>query len=115
HLIPGESPLLHFCFLSHVAPQYAPKGKDLIQVTSLDLSLEADVVLGLLAEYEDVKGMKILKTFSIPKSLAKVGVFDSIKHAAEAQGYILAGDYMEMPSLQGALVSGQKAAIGSLN
>jgi protoporphyrinogen oxidase len=115
HLIPGESPLLHYCFLSHVAPHYAPKGKDLIQVTSLDLSLEADEVLGLLAAYEDVKGMKILKAFSIPRSLAKVGVFDSIKLAAEAQGYILAGDYMEMPSLQGALVSGQKAAIGSLN
>jgi hypothetical protein len=59
--------------------------------------------------------MKILKAFSIPRSLAKVGVFDSIKLAADAQGYILAGDYMEMPSLQGALVSGQKAAIGSLN
>lgn len=114
HLIPGESKLLHYCFLSHVAPNYAPKGKDLIQVTSLDLSLEAEEALSLLASYEDVKGMKLLKAFIIPRSLAKVGSFDSLKHAADARGFILAGDYCEMPSLQGALVSGEKAAVLSL-
>ncbi|MHA8092599.1 FAD-dependent oxidoreductase [Aquirufa regiilacus] len=114
HLIPGESKLLHYCFLSHVAPNYAPKGKDLIQVTSLDLSLEAEEALSLLASYEDVKGMKLLKAFIIPRSLSKVGVFDSLKHAADARGFILAGDYCEMPSLQGALVSGEKAAVRSL-
>lgn len=115
HLIPGESRLLHYCFLSHVAPTYAPKGKDLLQVTSLDTSLEAEEALRLLATFEDVKGMKLLKAFTIPRSLAKVGSFDSLKHAAEARGFILAGDYCEMPSLQGALVSGEKAAIRSLN
>ena len=115
HLIPDESRLLHYCFLSHVAPTYAPKGKDLLQVTSLDTSLEAEEALRLLATYEDVKGMKLLKAFTIPRSLAKVGSFDSLKHAAEARGFILAGDYCEMPSLQGALVSGEKAAIRSLN
>ena len=114
HLIPGESKLLHYCFLSHVAPNYAPKGKDLIQVTSLDLSLEAEEALSLLASYEDVKGMKLLKAFIIPRSLAKVGVLESLKHAADARGFILAGDYCEMPSLQGALVSGEKAAVLSL-
>ena len=114
HLIPGESKLLHYCFLSHVAPNYAPKGKDLIQVTSLDLSLEAEEALSLLASYEDVKGMKLLKAFIIPRSLAKVGVLESLKHAADARGFILAGDYCEMPSLQGALVSGEKAAVRSL-
>lgn len=114
HLIPGESKLLHYCFLSHVAPNYAPKGKDLIQVTSLDLSLEAEEALSLLASYEDVKGMKLLKAFTIPRSLAKVGAFDSLKLAAESRGFILAGDYCEMPSLQGALVSGEKAAVRSL-
>jgi hypothetical protein len=114
HLIPGESKLLHYCILSHVAPSYAPSGKELIQVTSLDLSLEAEEALGLLAAYEDVKDLKFLKSFTIPKSLARVGAFDTLKLAAEARGFILAGDYCEMPSLQGALVSGEKAAIQSL-
>lgn len=114
HLIPGDSKLLHYCFLSHVAPTYAPKGKDLLQVTSLDTGLEAEEALRLLATYEDVKGMKLLKAFTIPRSLAKAGSFDSLQHAAEALGFILAGDYCEMPSLQGALVSGEKAAVQSL-
>jgi len=114
HLIPGESKLLHYCFLSHVAPDYAPKGKDLIQVTSLDLSLEPEEALRILADYENVKGLKFLRAYSIPRSLAKVGSFDALKLIAESKGFILAGDYCEMPSLQGALVSGEKAAAISL-
>jgi phytoene dehydrogenase-like protein len=110
HLIPGDAKLLHYCFLSHVVPSYAPAGKDLIQVTSLDLNLEADEVLAMLAEYEDVSQFSFLKSYAIPRSLARFGAFEVLKRAALAKGIILAGDYCEMPSLQGALVSGQKAA-----
>lgn len=110
HLIPGDTKLLHYCFLSHVAPSYAPEGKDLIQVTSLDLNLEVDEVLGLLAKYEDVSQFRHLKSYAIPRSLARFGAFEALKQAAQAKGILLAGDYCEMPSLQGALVSGQKAA-----
>ena len=78
-----------------------------------DITKEEEA-LRLLATFEDVKGMKLLKAFTIPRSLSKVGAFDSLKHAADARGFILAGDYCEMPSLQGALVSGEKAAVLSL-
>jgi predicted NAD/FAD-dependent oxidoreductase len=37
-----------------------------------------------------------------------VDAYDSIKKAA--QGIILAGDYVQFPSLQGALASGREAA-----
>ncbi len=114
HLIPGDAKLLHYCFLSHVAPSYAPAGKDLIQVTSLDLNLAADEVLALLAEYEDVSQFTFLKSYTIPRSLARFGAFEVLKRAAQAKGILLAGDYCEMPSLQGALVSGQKASAESL-
>jgi protoporphyrinogen oxidase len=114
HLIPGESKLLHYCFLSQVAPTYAPAGKELLQVTSLDLALNEKDVLSLLAEYEDVSGYIFLRAYEIPRSLAKVGSFEALIHAAQAKGIILAGDYCEMPSLHGALVSGQKAAVQSL-
>jgi phytoene dehydrogenase-like protein len=40
HLIPGESKLLHYCFLSHVAPSYAPDDRGLLQATSLDVTLD---------------------------------------------------------------------------
>ncbi|MHA8075925.1 NAD(P)/FAD-dependent oxidoreductase [Aquirufa sp. TARAVU-A1A] len=114
HLIPGESKLLHYCFLSQVAPTYAPAGKELLQVTILDLALNEKDVLSLLAEYEDVSGYIFLRAYEIPRSLAKVGSFEALIHAAQAKGIILAGDYCEMPSLHGALVSGQKAAVQSL-
>lgn len=114
HLIPGESKLLHYCFLSRVAPTYAPAGRELLQVTSLDLALNEMEVLNLLAEYEDVSGYAFLRAYTIPRSLAKLGSFEALKHAAQAKGIVLAGDYCEMPSLHGALVSGQKAAVQSL-
>jgi phytoene dehydrogenase-like protein len=114
HLIPGESKLLHYCFLSHVATNYAPKGNDLIQVTTLDLTLEPEEALRLLSEYEDVKKLKLLKAYAIPRSLAKVGSFDALKLTAESKGFILAGDYCEMPSLEGALASGKKAVANRL-
>ena len=114
HLIPGESKLLHYCFLSQVAPSYAPAGKELLQVTSLDVSLNENELLNLLAEYEDPTGYTFLRAYAIPRSLVKVGSFEAIKHAAQAKGIVLAGDYCEMPSLHGALVSGQKAAVQSL-
>ena len=114
HLIPGESKLLHYCFLSQVAPTYAPAGKELLQVTSLDLALNEKEVLSQLAEYEDVSGFSFLRAYSIPYSLAKFASFDAIRRAAESKKIVLAGDYCEMPSLHGALVSGQKAAVQSL-
>ena len=114
HLIPGDSKLLHYCFLSHVAPSYAPEGIDLIQVTSLDLNLSADEVLTLLADYEEVSQFQFLNAYTIPRSLARFGAFDVMMQVAQSKGILLAGDYCEMPSLQGALISGEKAAAQSI-
>jgi hypothetical protein len=114
HLMPPGNKLMHYCFLSHVAKSYAPAGKDLIQVTSLDLNLEPTEVIQLMKEYESVEDITFLKAYTLPRSLAKSGVFDALKAAAQAKGFILAGDYCEMPSLQGALVSGKKDAAYSL-
>lgn len=106
--------MLHYCFLSQIAPTYAPAGKELLQVTSLDLALNEKELLSLLAEYEDVSGYSFLRAYSIPYSLAKFASFDAVRRAAESKKIVLAGDYCEMPSLHGALVSGQKAAVQSL-
>jgi protoporphyrinogen oxidase len=114
HLIPGDSKILHYCFLSHVALSYAPAGMDLIQVTSLDLNLEAVEALSLLGQYEDVAQFQFLKAYSVPRSLARFGAFDVMKQVAQSKGILLAGDYCEMPSLQGALISGEKAAAQSI-
>lgn len=109
HLLPANSGLLHYCFLSHIAPSYAPEGKDLVQVTTLNLGLDFADVLRSLADFEDVADFQFLRAYAIPKSLTRVGTFDELLLAAKRRGIVLIGDYCEMPSLQGALVSGEQA------
>jgi protoporphyrinogen oxidase len=109
HLLPADSGLLHYCFLSHITPSYSPEGQDLVQVTSLNLSLDFADALRLLADFEDVADFKFLRAYAIPKSLTRMNAFDGIRLAAQKHGIVLAGDYCEMPSLQGALVSGEQA------
>jgi hypothetical protein len=63
-----------------------------------------------LANYEMVDGFRLIKSYEIAQSLPKTGFYSALQQAAESRGYLLAGDYTQMPSLQGAMVSGQKAA-----
>ena len=109
-LLPSESGLLHYCFLSHISPSYAPEGFDLIQVSTLDLAISEKEVLESLANYEMVDGFRMIKSYEIAQSLPKTGFYAALQQAAEAKGFLLAGDYTQMPSLQGAMVSGQLAA-----
>ena len=109
-LLPSDSGLLHYSFLSHVAPSYAPEGFDLIEVSTLDLTISEKEVLESLANYEMVEGFRFIKSYEIAQSLPKTGFYAALQQAAEASGFLLAGDYTQMPSLQGAMVSGQKAA-----
>lgn len=109
-LLPVESGLLHYSFLSHVAPSYAPEGFDLIEVSTLDLTISEKEVLESLANYDNVDGFRLLKSYEIAQSLPKAGFYSALQQAAESRGYLLTGDYTQMPSLQGAMVSGQKAA-----
>ena len=109
-LLPRESGLLHYSFLSHVVPSYAPEGFDLIEVSTLDLTISEKEVLESLANYEMVDGFRMIKSYEIAQSLPKTGFYSALQQAAESRGYLLAGDYTQMPSLQGAMVSGQKAA-----
>ena len=113
-LLPATSGLLHYTFLSHVAPTYAPAGFDLVEVSTLDLSLTETDVLRVLSDFEKVEDFRFLKAYTIAQSLPKTGIYEELKQQAHAKGYTLAGDYCEMPSLQGAMVSGQKAAMASM-
>ncbi len=109
-LLPSESGLLHYSFLSHVAPSYAPEGFDLIEVSTLDLTISEKEVLESLANYEMVDGFRFIKSYELAQSLPKTNFYSALQQTADSNGYLLAGDYTLMPSLQGAMVSGQKAA-----
>ena len=102
----GEEHLLHFTCLTDVNPDLAPKGKALYSATSLKNSSEAEIKAAL-ERHLPGKKLTFLHSFELPHSLQLVDDYDAIKKAAE--GIVLAGDYLEFPSLQGALESGRKA------
>jgi len=103
----GEHHLLHFTCLTDVNPELAPKGKALYSATSLQGSSEKEVKEALEKQLPGIK-LTLIQSFDIPHSLQKVEAYETVKNAAN--GIVLAGDYLEFPSLQGALFSGRKAA-----
>jgi phytoene dehydrogenase-like protein len=103
----GEQHLLHFTCLTDINPGLAPSGKALYSATSLSNSSEKEVKEALQKQLPGQK-LTLVDSFDIPHSLQKVDDYEAIKRAAN--GIILAGDYLEFPSLQGALSSGRKAA-----
>ncbi len=106
-LLVGEQHLLHFTCLTDINPGLAPSGKALYSATSLSNSSEKEVKEALQKQLPGQK-LTLVDSFDIPHSLQKVDDYEAIKRAAN--GIILAGDYLEFPSLQGALSSGRKAA-----
>jgi phytoene dehydrogenase-like protein len=103
----GEEHLLHFTCLTDVNPDLAPTGKALYSATSLKNSSETEIKAAL-ERHLPGKKLTFLHSFELPHSLQLVDDYGAIKKAAE--GIVLAGDYLEFPSLQGALESGRKAA-----
>ena len=99
--------LLHFTCLTDVNPGLAPEGKALYSATSLRNSSKGEVKLALEKQVSGVE-LYFLEEFDLPHSLQAVDAYDSIKKAAN--GIVLAGDYLQFPSLQGALASGREAA-----
>ena len=103
----GEEHLLHYTCLSDVNSGLAPAGKALYSATSLQSSTEKDVKEALEKQLTGQK-LTFIHSFDIPHSLQRVDDYEAVKNAAN--GIVLAGDYLEFPSLQGALYSGRKAA-----
>jgi phytoene dehydrogenase-like protein len=115
HLVPN-SRVLHYAYLNHVQPSYAPEGKDLISVTTLDVSMHSADVLTELAPFVGLSIQKwaFLKEYLLSEALPVVGAFDELKQKAADAGIVLAGDFTGFPSLQSAMASGRFAAASCL-
>jgi hypothetical protein len=111
HLVP-DSRVLHYAYLNHVQSSYAPPGKDLISVTTLDVSMHSADVLAELASFvgPSIQKWAFLKEYHLPEALPVVGAFDELKQKASDAGIVLAGDFTGFPSLQSAMNSGRLAA-----
>ncbi len=116
----GAGPVNNFSVISQVAPSYAPSGKHLISVTVLGTQALTEVQLGgfIIAQMKNWFG-KVTSTWQLLRSY-------KIAHAQPQQlpgaleppqrpvrtrpGVYVCGDHRDNSSINGALVSGRRAA-----
>jgi phytoene dehydrogenase-like protein len=112
----GSGPANSVAVMSRVAPGYAPAGRSLVSVSLLDAetaepeALERRVRLQL----EDwfgaaVKEWRALRHYPIPEALPRISP-SARTSVTEIDGVIVCGDHLESASIQGAMLSGRRAA-----
>lgn len=116
----GAGPVNNFCVISEVAPEYAPAGKHLISTTVLGTHQLTDVQLGgfIIAQMKNWFG-KVASTWQFLRSYrirhAQPQQFPGALEPAERPvrvrpGVYVCGDHRDNASIEGALVSGRRAA-----
>jgi phytoene dehydrogenase-like protein len=112
------------CVLSEVAPSYAPAGRALISATVTDWNEGEDELPRAVRAYlqswfgRQVDEWRHLRTDRIIRSLPpleQLPASNDETSARVAAGLYLCGDYRESGTLDGALLSGRKAAEALLN
>ena len=114
----GRGPVNNACVISNVAPGYAPPGQHLISATVVGSpvgeDLEAEVRLQLTRWFGlEVGDWRLLRTYRIAQALPEEVQLRLAAGATDprlADGLYAAGDYCEDASINGALLSGRKAA-----
>ena len=107
--------LLNAAVLSDVAPGYAPAGAALVAASvpgRLDPSLEPRVRSGLARMYDtSTRDWELLDLYAIPLALPVLAAGQPLARPVRlGPGRYVCGDHRDTPSIQGALVSGRRAA-----
>ncbi|MCP3102932.1 FAD-dependent oxidoreductase [Myxococcus sp. K15C18031901] len=115
----GRGVVNQLAVMSEVSPAYAPKGQALVSVSVLGVSsdepaLRARVVAELTEWFgSQVAGWRHLRTYSLPFALPAQTV-DALEPPHRpvrlSPGLFVCGDHRDSASIQGALVSGRRAA-----
>lgn len=117
----GEAggPINNLCFPSEVAPSYAPHGQGLCAASVIGLpersdeALERDVRTQLRGWFGDsVLNWRHLRTYRIGFALPRVALSSPEKDRITTvrPGLLMSGDHVDAASLQGAMLSGRRAA-----
>lgn len=98
--------------ISNAAPSYAPAGRHLVSAVTLGEGSEAEVRAQLEVIYQHpTVGWSVVARQAIPHSLPEVAEPRADGFPSQvAEGLFVAGDHRAHPSIQGALVSGRRAA-----
>jgi len=115
----GSGPANHLAVLSNVAPAYAPAGAHLVSVSGVDAAAADPVafreaVPGQLRRWfgERVDRWQHLKTYRIAHALPRHPPGTRIPGTPPRRpdGIVVAGDYTVFGAIQGAMLSGRRAA-----
>jgi phytoene dehydrogenase-like protein len=117
----GSGPANHVAVISNAAPSYAPPGAHLVAVSGVDGAASGDPdafragALTQLARWfgPTVKGWRHLRTYRIEHALPAHGAGSLAGRGRSPRrddGIVVAGDHVEFGAIQGALLSGRRAA-----
>lgn len=115
----GSGPINNLCVPSVVAPSYAPAGMHLISATVLQPVADEAAALGeVRAQLRDwfgpeVENWKHLRTYVIPDALPDQSLgYGGVKQSPVRvqQGLYVCGDHRASASLNGAMLTGRRAA-----
>ncbi len=116
----GHGPINNVSVPSDVSPTYAPSGGSLISVSVLEgassdaMRLDTEVRNQLRSWFgTDVLRWKHLKTYHLPFALPEQRPPSANSHPKPAKirkGMFVCGDYRDTSSIQGAMISGRRAA-----
>ncbi len=108
-------PVVNCAVVSNAAPSYAPSGRHLVQASALlgagrvvdepAVRRHAATLLGA-----DPAGWEVLARHEVPHALPAQPAPYSAARPVEVDGVFVCGDHRDTGSIQGALVSGQRAA-----
>ena len=112
---PSAGPLVNTCVLTAAAPSYSPPGTSLVASTALGADggvTEAQVRRHLARLYGvDTGGWDLIATYPIADALpSMVPPLTLRQPVVLGDGRYVAGDHRDTASIQGALVSGRRAA-----
>jgi phytoene dehydrogenase-like protein len=118
----GSGMINNICFPTRVAPSYGPAGSDLASVTVLgsghsESELEPKVKAELVSWFgQEAAEWKHLRTYDIPYALPRQdppALAEPERDVRIRPGIYACGDHLDTASIQGAMVSGRRAAEAS--
>ncbi len=112
----GAGPANSVCVMSQIARGYAPEGRSLVSVSVLD-GYESDsdeLERGVRSQLRGwfgsvVNEWRALRHYSVARALPRISP-TARASPTEIGGVVVCGDHLESASIQGAMLSGRRAA-----